>query len=58
MGKLQALRATFADQEWGVAIRWLLEQPEVKEVIARRAGQGIPERGPVGIEASLPVGDR
>ena len=57
MGKLQALRATFADQEWGVAIRWLLEQPEVKEVIARRAG-GAPERGPVGIENSLPVGDR
>jgi hypothetical protein len=57
IGKLQALRATFADQQWGVAMRWLFEQPEVQEAIARRAG-GSPERGPVGIEASLPRSDR
>jgi hypothetical protein len=57
IGRLHALRATFADQEWGVAMRWLFEQPEVQELIARRAGAET-ERGPVGIEASLPVGDR
>ena len=57
MGQLQALRATFADQQWGVAIRWLLEQPEVKDLIKQRAGGDI-ATGPVGIENSLPIGDR
>lgn len=59
MGNLQALRATFADQQWGVAMRWLFAQPEVKELIMRRAhgNEGV-EPGPVGIENSLPVGDR
>lgn len=60
MGRLQALRATFPDQQWGVAMRWLFEQPEVAGLIAARAGQA-PE--PVhdhsfGVEASLPRGDR
>lgn len=55
IGTLQALRATFADQEWGVALRWLIEQPEVKELIMRRA-QGEPVLS--GIERSLPRGDR
>lgn len=59
MGNLQALRATFADQQWGVAMRWLFSQPEVKELIRKRAhGDGGVEPGPVGIENSLPIGDR
>jgi len=59
MGKLQALRATFADQEWGVAMRWLFAQPEVQELIMRRANGGeLVQAGPVGIENSLPIGDR
>jgi hypothetical protein len=55
MGRLQALRATFPDQQWGVAFRWLFSQPEVAELIRRRASEDV---GPVGIENSLPVGDR
>lgn len=58
MGKLQALRATFADQQWGVAMRWLFAQPEVQELISKRAHGEQPEAGPVGIENSIPRGDR
>jgi hypothetical protein len=57
IGRLQALRATFADQQWGVALRWLLEQPEVGELIARRA-QDAKEPALSGIERSVPRGDR
>ena len=57
MGKLQALRATFADQEWGVALRWLITQPEVQDLISRRA-HGEPESTLSGIELSMPRGDR
>jgi len=59
MGRLQALRGTFPDQQWGVAMRWLFDQPEVDQLIERRAKN--PEAAPVGlsgIENSLPTGDR
>lgn len=59
MGTIQALRATFPDQQWGVAMRWLFEQPEVKDLISNRAkASGQVKQGPVGIENSLPTGDR
>ena len=58
IGKLQALRATFPDQQWGVAMRWLFEQPEVQSLIEQRAGASGPSSGASGIEASLPRGDR
>jgi len=57
MGKLQALRATFPDQQWGVAMRWLFDQPEVEALIEQRAGGRAPV-GVSGLEASLPRGDR
>jgi hypothetical protein len=57
LATLNALRATFPDQQWGVAMRWLFEQPEVRDLIRKRAGETQPV-GPVGIENSLPVGDR
>ena len=57
MGKLQALRATFPDQQWGVAMRWLFDQPEVEALIEQRAGGRTPV-GVSGLEASLPRGDR
>lgn len=57
MGKLQALRGTFADQEWGIALRWLFDQPEVQELIERRA-RGDQEPVLSGIERSVPRGDR
>ena len=53
--KLQALRATFAEQQWGEVMRWLFQQPEVEALIAARVK---PDRGISGIEASLPTGDR
>lgn len=56
IGKLQALRATFPDQQWGVAMRWLFDQPEVEALIQQRAG-GRPAVVS-GLEASLPRGDR
>lgn len=62
VGKLQVLRSTFADQQWGVAMRWLFDQPEVLDVIDRRANGGVVESGAGyargGIDASLPRGDR
>lgn len=61
MGRLQALRATFPDQQWGVAMRWLFEQPEVAGLIAARAGQApeaVEGDHSFGVEASLPRGDR
>ena len=54
--KLQALRSTFPEMGWGEMFRWLMEQPEVEDTVAERIATE-PAR-PVGIEASLPVGDR
>lgn len=59
MGRLQALRATFPEQQWGVAMRWLFDQPEVAALIAQRAGSSPPpEVLTGGMDASLPRGDR
>lgn len=58
--KLQALRSTFPEQKWGDTFRWILEQPEVREVIQRRLREDEEQaqvaRG--GADWSLPVGDR
>lgn len=58
--KLQALRSTFPEQKWGELFRWLLEQPDVQNVIQQRfmdeQAQAQPERG--GVDFSLPLGDR
>ena len=56
IGKLQALKATFAEQQWGEVMRWLFQQPEVDDLIAKRVGPT--DKGQSGIEASLPAGDR
>jgi len=57
--RLIGLRATFEEPQFGHALRWLLEQPEVQDVIDRRERSGmIDAYRPVGIEASLPAGDR
>ena len=58
MGTLQALRATFPEQQWGVAMRWLFDQPEVASLIERRAGGGPAAPRTNGMDASLPRGDR
>ena len=59
LGPIQALRAAFPEAEYGKAFRWLLEQPEVHDVIERKAGST--ERQPTSAsfaEHSLPAGDR
>jgi len=58
MGRLQALRATFPEQQWGVAMRWLFDQPEVEALIEQRAGNAPVEVPTGGMDASLPRGDR
>lgn len=55
--KLQELRSTFVEPEWGQTMRWLFDQPEVQDVINAKLGDPI-ATPPVGIEASLPIGDR
>jgi len=57
---LQALRATFPEQKWGEAIRWLISHPAVKEAIEERirAETRVGPDKSFGAEASLPVGDR
>lgn len=57
-GKLLALRATFAESQWGVMFRWMIEQPEFEAMLKRRNADLGTDRPLSGIEASLPAGDR
>jgi hypothetical protein len=34
--KLQAVKATFPDQQWGELMRWLFDHPDVQRLIQQR----------------------
>ena len=58
--RLNRVRATFPDAQWGEMFRWLFDQPETDELIQKRLNESSPAGadGMWGIEASLPVNDR
>lgn len=53
--KLDALRRTFPEMQWGEMLRWLIAQPDSEQAIRARIGTE-PAQG--GIDMSLPRGDR
>ena len=60
--RLNRVRATFPDAQWGEMFRWLFDQPETDELIQKRLNESSPAGADgmwgVGIEHSLPTGDR
>lgn len=54
--KLDALRRTFPEMQWGEMLRWLIDQADTRAAIAARLGEPEPRLG--GIDRSLPPGDR
>lgn len=38
--QLLALQSTFPEPQWGCTFRWVFEQPEVQDAIARRLAEG------------------
>ena len=56
--RLQQLRATFPEGQWGETFRWLLAQPEVKATITARLKENVAEEARGGLDWSLPTGDR
>ena len=58
--RMERVRATFPEAQWGEMFRWFFEQPEVQDMIDKRLNEASPAGadGMWGIEASLPSGDR
>lgn len=58
--KLQRLRATFPEAQWGEMFRWMFDHPDINRVLDERLAEESPAGadGSWGIENSLPVGDR
>lgn len=54
--KLDALRRTFPDMQWGEMLRWLIDQPDAQAAMEARVGMPEPVLG--GADWSLPRGDR
>lgn len=56
--RLQRLRATFPDAQWGEMFRWLMDQNGVVDAISARIAEEGPAPAVGAMDLSLPVGDR